>query len=80
MNKNKKSCICAALHNHASEIIEHAGLWRHYEQSEAWARKMLIDDLRYLVAAAAFLGITTKNVKYEMKSFVTWFNKEKSKE
>lgn len=76
MNGNKKSCICAVLHNHASEIIADAALWRHYEEHEKWARSTLITNLRYIVAAAAFLGVTTKNVKDEMEYLVSFFNEE----
>lgn len=79
MNENKKSCICAVLHNHASEIIADAALWRHYEESEEWARKMLVYNLRHVVAAAAFLGVTTKNVKDEMESLVSFFNEKEGR-
>lgn len=73
MNKNKKNYLCAAIHNHASDLISHAALWRHYEECEEWAREMLVSDLRFLVAAAAFLGVTTVNVKDEMKRIVKCF-------
>lgn len=76
MNKNKKNCLCAVFHSRAGDIMAHAALWRHYEESEKWARQMLVSDLRRLVAAAAFLGITTKNVKDEMKYLVEWFNEK----
>ena len=73
MKKNKKNYLCAVFHNHASHIIADTALWRHYEECEEWGREMLIDDLRYLVAAAAFLGVTTENVKDEMKHIVKGF-------
>ncbi len=71
--------ICAAFHGRSADIIAHAALWRHYEESEDWARRMLVSDLRQLVAAAAFFGVTTKNVKEEMKDFVKWFNEKEQK-
>lgn len=79
MNENKKSCICAVLHNHASNIIADAALWRHYEEHEEWAREMLVSNLRYVVAAAAFLGVTTKNVNDEMEYLVSWFNEKEGR-
>lgn len=79
MNENKKSCICAVLHNHASEIIATAALWRHYEEHEKWARQNLVSNLRYVVAAAAFLGVTTKNVKEEMEYLVNFFNEKEGR-
>lgn len=79
MNENKKSCICAVLHNHASNIIKDSALWRHYEKQEEWAREMLVSDLRYIVAAAAFLGVTTKNVKDEMGYLVSFFNEKEGR-
>jgi hypothetical protein len=74
MNENKKSCLCAVLHNHASNIIGDSALWRHYEEQEEWSREMLVSNLRYIVAAAAFLGVTTKNVKKEIEYLVSFFN------
>ena len=79
MNENKKNCIYAVLNNHASNIIADAALWRHYEEQEEWAREMLVSNLRYVVAAAAFLGVTTKNVKDEMGYLVSWFNKKEGR-
>ena len=76
MNEVKKIFLCAAFHNHAAEIVAHAALWRFYEGYEDWARSLLVSDLRQLVAAAAFLGVTTKNVKDEMKDYVEWFNEK----
>lgn len=79
MNENKKSCICAVLHSRASSIIANSALWCHYEEHEEWARKMLVSNLRYVVAAAAFLGVTTKNVKDEMEYLVSWFNEKEGR-
>ena len=39
-------------------------------------KKKLITNLRFVVAAAAFLGVTTKNVKNEMEYLVSFLNEK----
>lgn len=78
MNTNKRNCLCAAIRNDASNLIAYSSLLRHHE-SQDWAKMLLIGKLREIVAAAAFFGVTTKDVKYEMKKFVEWFNESKGR-
>lgn len=76
MNTNKRNKLCASLHNAAGDLIANASLLRHYDECQKLAENMVIHNLREIVAAAAFFGVTTKNkkVKDEMKRFVEWFN------
>lgn len=76
MNTNKRNKLCAFLHNAAGDLIANASLLCHYDECQKWAENMVIRNLREIVAAAAFFGVTTKNkkVKDEMKRFVEWFN------
>lgn len=79
MNENKRNKLCAHLQNAGGDLIANAALLRHYEESQAWAKSLVIDDLRKIVAAAAFFGVTTKNVKDEMEYFVNWFNEKEGR-
>lgn len=78
MNENKKSCICAVLHNRASQIIADSALWLCEEHGE-YQKTQLATNLRYVVAAAAFLGVTTKNVSSEIKYLVSFFREKEGR-
>lgn len=74
MNNDKRNKLCASLDNAAADLIADAALLRHYDECQKWAKNMVIDDLRRIVAAAAFFGVTTKNVKDEQERLIKWFN------
>lgn len=74
MNTNKRNKLCASLHNAAGDLIANVSLLRHYEECNKWAEDLVINNLREIVAAAAFFGITTDNVKDEKERLVKWFN------
>jgi hypothetical protein len=62
------------LHNSAADLIADVSLLRHYEESQEWAKNMVIGNLKKIVAAATFFGVTTSNVKDEKEDFIKWFN------
>lgn len=74
MNENERNILCAVMKNAAADIIADAALLRHYEECQGWAKEIIVNDLRRIVAAAAFFGVTTDNVKDEKECLVKWFN------
>lgn len=76
MNTDKRNKLCAAMDNAAAALIAHAALLRHYDECQKWAKDIVINDLRKIVAAAAFFGVTTNNVKDEKKRLIEWFNEK----
>lgn len=76
MNTDKRNKLCAVMDNAAGNLIANAALLRHYDERQKWAKDMVINDLRKIVAAAAFFGVTTNNVKYEKKYLIEWFNEK----
>ena len=73
MDKIKRDCLCATLHTNAASIIANAQILRHCESEQDFARQLLEMDLRAVVAAASFFGVTTEGVGSEINDLEKWF-------